>query len=193
MAPASAVCLPSQDLPMKGDFQMLLFGTAGTAQFQIHPVDAASELPAILEVYRQCEDFLALGPVGQASLAMVQADLAHSAAEGGVFCGIYDHASGLMLGIVDFMLSGFEGDPSRAFLSLLMIAVPYRSQGLGGAVVRLVEDEIRRAGQARAIKSGVQINNPQAIRFWQRMAYRIISDAQPFPDGTVAYQLWKDL
>ena len=41
------------------------------------------DLPAVLEVYRQCEDFLALGPVARASLQMVQQDLAISRQENG--------------------------------------------------------------------------------------------------------------
>ena len=162
--------------------------------FVIRPVSGtAAELEEILEVYRQCEDFLALGPVPYASLEMVLADLDIARAEGGVYYGIYDSVNGHMLGIVDFVTAGFEGDPELAFLSLLMIGAPYRGQGLGAEVVKVVEDTICRQGKARFIRSGVQVNNPSGIRFWQRMGYRIISDAEAMPDGTVADQLWKDL
>jgi hypothetical protein len=51
----------------------------------------------ILEVYRRCEDFLALGPEPKASLEMVLADLEISRQEGGCFCGIYG-PTGNMLG-----------------------------------------------------------------------------------------------
>ena len=50
-----------------------------------------------LEVYRRCEDFLALGPEPKASLEMVLADLEISRQEGGCFCGIYG-PTGNMLG-----------------------------------------------------------------------------------------------
>jgi len=162
-------------------------------RFIIRPVDETREAAAILEVYRQCEDFLSLGTVAFASPEMVQLDLDHSRDEGGVFCGIYDRVTGEMMGIVDFIIAGFEGDPALAFLSLLMIAAPFRGQGLGEAVVQAVEREIRRADQARAIESGVQINNPQAVRFWQRLGYRIVSEPIPLPDGTTVYRQWKDL
>jgi len=56
--------------------------------FSIRPIQD-SELDAVLEVYRQCEDFLALGPVAQASPQMVAADIALSRGQGGLFCGIY--------------------------------------------------------------------------------------------------------
>lgn len=161
--------------------------------FTICPVDETREALDILEVYRQCEDFLALGPVVVASPEMVQADLRLSQEEGCTFCGIYDCVTGEMMGIVDFSTNGFEGDPALAFLSLLMIAAPFRGHGLGEAVVQAVESEIRRAGQARAIESGVQVNNPSGIRFWQRMGYRIVSGPTLMPDGTTVYRLYKDL
>jgi ribosomal protein S18 acetylase RimI-like enzyme len=162
--------------------------------FEIVPIrGTAEELAEILEVYRQCEDFLALGPVPIASMEMVLADLALSVEEGGTYYGIYPPGGGKMMGVVDFVLAGFEGDPQMAFLSLLMIAVPYRAQGLGAKVAQEVEERIRRDGRARAIHSGVQVNNPAAIRFWQRMGYHIISGAEDMPDGTTVYQVLKEL
>lgn len=157
-----------------------------------------AELDAVLEVYRQCEDFLALGPVPKASMEMVLADLALSKKEGGTFCGIYARSTDpstpeQMLGIVDFLPTGFEHDPRCADLALLMIAAPYRDQGLGAAVVQAVEAEICRVGRAREIHSGVQVNNPGGIRFWQRMGYIIVTGAELMPDGTTAYQLRKDV
>jgi ribosomal protein S18 acetylase RimI-like enzyme len=161
-----------------------------TEQFIIRPVQP-HERDAILNVYRQCEDFLALGPVSTASMEMVDADLQHSRDDGGIFCGIYA-PDGTMMGIVDVILSGFEGNPAHAFLSLLMIAQPYRSSGLGAEVVHRVETEMLRDPQIEAILSGVQVNNPGGIRFWQRMGYRITSGPKDFPDGTTAYALRKD-
>ena len=162
--------------------------------FVIRPVTGRpEELAQIVEVYRQCEDFLSLGPVPQASLAMVEADLALSRKENGIFCSITLLPSFEMAGIVDFVPSGFEGDPGLAFLSLLMIAAPYRRRGLGEAVVQAVEEWIARDGRVRAIHSGVQANNPAAIRFWRRMGYEIVSRARLMEDGTVAYQLSKQL
>lgn len=160
--------------------------------FSIRPVQP-DEMDAILQVYRQCEDFLALGPVATASMSMVLADLDLSKQAGGQFCGIYDQETGLMMGVVDYVASGYRGKLEVAYLTLLMIAAPYRNNGLGAEVVRRVEEEICREGRVNVIKAGVQINNPGAIRFWQRMGYRIVSGAQAQPDGTVAYQLEKTL
>jgi ribosomal protein S18 acetylase RimI-like enzyme len=160
----------------------------------IRPVEQnEAELEQVLAVYRQCEDFLALGPIATASLEMIAADLALSRHKGGTFCAIEGLESGEMVGVVDFVCGGFEGDPELAFLSLLMIAAPHRNRGLGAAVVRGVEDAIRDDSRARAIRSGVQANNPGGIRFWQRMGYHIISGAEPLADGTVAFNLWKKI
>ncbi len=158
--------------------------------FTIRPV-TSDDIPAILNVYRQCEDFLALGPQPTASLEMVLADLALSQRQGGVFCGVYA-PDGEMMAIVDYVPSGWEGRADTASLSLLMIAAPYRGQGLGRQVVAWVEREIRRDPAVTAIDSGVQVNNPVAIAFWQRMGYRITSGPELMPDTTTVYHLWKD-
>lgn len=72
------------------------------------------DLGAVLDVYLQCEDFLALGPEPTASMAMVLKDIEISQRKGGVFCGVYS-ADGRMIGVVDFVPRSFEGDPHIAF------------------------------------------------------------------------------
>ncbi len=156
----------------------------------IHPVGVA-EQDVVLTVYRQCQDFLALGPQPRASLEMVQADMELSRQQGGVFCGIYN-AQGEMIGVVDFILAESAHRP-QAHLSLLMIARPYRDQGVGAEVVRQVEQLIRQNPHARSICAGVQVNNPAAVRFWQKMGYRIVGGPEAMPDQTTVYHLRKDL
>lgn len=168
---------------------------------EIHPV-GVGQAAEILEVYRQCEDFLALGPQPQASLQMVLDDLMHSAAEGGQFCGIWNPrgkiacgkiATVRMVGVVDYVPEMHRGQPGQAFISLLMIARPYRSQGLGALVVRRVEAEVTRNGRVEAILSAVQTNNPGAIRFWERQGYRVAGGPETNPDGTTVFHLRKDI
>jgi ribosomal protein S18 acetylase RimI-like enzyme len=157
----------------------------------LHPI-TPEELDAVLAVYQQCEDFLALGPVPTASMEMVLKDIELSKGYGGSFCGIYT-SEGKMIGIIDYVPNNFEGDPQAAFLSLLMIGAPFRSQGIGKAVVQAIEKEIRRNAQVNKILSGVQVNNPQAMQFWQRNGYRIVSEPKLHPDQTTAFDLRKDL
>src|SRR5512134_1193177 len=105
---------------------------------EIHPI-GEGDVYAILEVYRQCEDFLALGPVATASLEMVLKDLELSREQNGIFCGIHN-AAGEMIGVLDYVPANFEGDPQAAYLALLMIAAPHRKQGIGKAVVEAFEE-----------------------------------------------------
>ena len=158
---------------------------------EITPV-MQDNLAAVLQVYQQCEDFLALGPVATASMEMVLKDIELSKNEGGTFCGIYT-ADGKMIGVVDYVPRNYQGEPQAAFLSLLMIALPYRNQGVGKAVVDAVENEIRKDAQVTVILSGVQVNNPKAMRFWQRNGYRIVSEPKLHPDQTTAVDLRKDM
>jgi ribosomal protein S18 acetylase RimI-like enzyme len=149
-------------------------------------------LDAVLDVYKLCEDFLALGPVATASMEMVLKDIEISKNEGGIFCGIYT-ADGKMIGVVDYVPKNYQGDPQVAFISLLMIGSPFRNQGIGRAVVDAVENEIRKDAPITVILSGVQVNNPQAARFWQRNGYRIVSEPKLYPDQTTAVDLRKEI
>lgn len=158
---------------------------------KIRPV-TQDDLHTILDVYRQCEDFLALGPAPVASREMVLKDLEISQSEGGTFCGIYT-ADREMIGVVDYIPCDFEGEPSQAYISLLMIAQPFRRQGIGEAVVAAIEGEIKRNAEVTTILSGVQVNNPDAIHFWERNGYNIVGGPEALPDQTTVYRLQKDL
>jgi hypothetical protein len=89
----------------------------------IRPIDHR-DLDFVLDVYRQCGDFLALGPESCASMGMVYGDIQLSKDEGGNYCSVFDFQDRL-IGVVDFILSQ-KGNPGHAFISLLMIALTYR-------------------------------------------------------------------
>ena len=146
---------------------------------------------AILAVYRQCEDFLALGPQPKASMAMVLGDMEMSRQRGALFCGIHD-AAGRMVGVADFTPSGYEGKPDVAFISLVMLVPELRGRGAGSEAVRLIERQIRKEPRVATIGSAVQVNNPGAQRFWLRHGYRIIGRPELQPDGTTVFLLRKD-
>ena len=172
--------------------------------FLFRPVTEA-DLPALLALYRQCEDFLALGPVATASLEMVQADVALTRPQGGVYGGIYipptpPDTEWVLAGVLD-VFPNYGGEAGCAELELLMLGAPYRGQGLGAAVVEWLltqgAPELWGASNLqpppslpiRRWISGVQANNPGAIRFWQRMGFRITGPAALCDDGTTAYPL----
>ena len=133
---------------------------------EIRPV-TPDDLEAVLEVYRQCEDFLALGPVpdrldgnGVEGYRDITGRERH-------FRRDLRGKTGKMIGILDYVPDNYQGDPTTAYLSLFMLAAPFRNQGLGKAVVEAFEDEIRKNELVKTILAGVQVNNPQAVRFWQ--------------------------
>ncbi len=158
--------------------------------FTIKNVDE-NDIDAIFEVYKQCEDFLSLGPVPHASKQMILDDFKISEEEGGTFCGIF--INGEMIGIIDFVLSNFDGIPSNAYLSLLMISQYQRRKGIGRDVIEAVEIEILKNDSIKSILAGVQTNNKSAIAFWGKMGYKIVSEAELLPDTTIAFKLKKGI
>ena len=127
---------------------------------------------SVFSVYKNCEDFLSLGPVSIASMKMVEEDLLGSRENNGTFCVIeYDNK---IVGIIDYIPFGYEGNPENAFLSLIMIAKDYRSKGIGDIAVAEVEKIITENKTIKMIFSGVQTNNERAISFWIKHGYKII-------------------
>ncbi len=149
------------------------------------------DIDSIYNIYKNCEDFLSLGPVPIASKQMILDDFKISEDEGGIYCGIF--FQGKMIGIIDFVLSGFEGNPCNSYLSLLIISANYRKQGIGKEAVKLVEAEILKNNIIKSILAGVQTNNKHAITFWENMGYKIVSGPQVMSDTTVTFKLQKDI
>jgi len=155
----------------------------------IRPVDAGA-LGQALDVYRECEDFLALGPEPKASAEMVLNDMLLSSKEGGVFCGAFDD-EGRMLAVVNYQHSGYGGSPDAAFISLLIVRQSQRGKGIGRAILQQVEDIILQGAAIRHILTAVQENNPAALRFWNRMGYSTLSGPHAQPDGTTVFYMEK--
>jgi ribosomal protein S18 acetylase RimI-like enzyme len=148
-----------------------------------------SDLSAILAVYQDCEDFLSLGPVAKASMAMVLADIEHSQNGNGLYCAI-DSNEKQTVGILDFTPQVVEG---TSMLSLLMISLHHRRKGYGRAVATALELYLRSKLKTQRIESGVQVNNPTGIRFWMELGYRIAQVPRHLDDQTVAYEMVKTI
>jgi ribosomal protein S18 acetylase RimI-like enzyme len=159
--------------------------------FKIERISEGS-LSQVLKVYKQCEDFLALGPEPCASEEMVIKDIEHSVTEDGLFCGIFDSHDDI-LGIVDFVPHSCKDSGDSAFISLIMIAKPYRNKGLGAKVIEAIETYIRKYPQNKAVLSAVQTNNEKAIRFWKALGYIIVGRPELQPDKTTVYNIRKYL
>ena len=87
----------------------------------------------------------------------------------------------LLAGILDYAPEPDGG----VFIELLMLAPACRGRGLGEAVMDWLQGETR----ASVLRAAVQVNNPEAIRFWQRIGFRITGPAALQNDGTTTYPL----
>ncbi|MEW6756276.1 MAG: GNAT family N-acetyltransferase [Candidatus Latescibacterota bacterium] len=159
-----------------------------TRHLRVGPVDDRDLRPT-LEVYRQCEDFLSLGPVARASPEMVRTDVEHSRQAGGLYCGIWD-GHGLQVGVLDVIPQPRDG---TAFLELLMIGRPYRERGYGAEVLAALESYLQSTYSTGVLGAGVQVNNTSAIRFWQSHGFQIGTEQRAMPDGTTTYAMTKAL
>jgi len=147
------------------------------------------DFAALLEVYRQNADFLALAGL-TADEALLREDLAHFAALGAETWVIEKDAQ--TAGLAAWIPAGYEGRPEQAYLELMMIGRPWRSQGLGSQVMLALQARLRENG-CRVLFAHVQVNNPRGQAFWLRCGFRVEGEAQAQPDGTVTVRLRLDL
>jgi GNAT superfamily N-acetyltransferase len=153
--------------------------------FELRPV-AVRDRAALVTLYRQCEDFIRLGSTAPIDGAMVQTDLEISQRNRGIFLCIW-LPDGVLAGVADYIPAGFEGMAHCAFVELLMIGRPWRGRGLGAAVLKWIEQRVWAAPEITILRLGVQVNNPQGIKFWEAHGFSRIGGPTPNPDGTVGY------
>jgi RimJ/RimL family protein N-acetyltransferase len=106
-----------------------------------------------------------------------------------LFCVIED-LLGRTVGVLDFVPELSEG---TAVLELLMISCEHRNKGHGRSVLAALECHLRTRHRVNRIDSGVQSKNPDAIRFWKRAGFTIADKARDMNDGTVAFQMTKEM
>ena len=166
-------------------FAWIDFRTAELSVRKVHD----SDLTALVEIYRQCEDFLSLGPVDVAAQEMVLADISHSRAQGCQYCVTLD-TDGRFVGVLDVIP---ELKKQVACLSLLMIGKSYRNQGFGTAVLSGIEHQLKQLYGTTTIEAGVQVNNHDGIRFWQSRGFLIGATPILREDGTTTCDMTKEI
>ncbi len=98
-----------------------------------------------------------------------------------------------MIGVIDTVPENFSGLAGVSFIALLMIAKPHRGHGLGEKVVKMLEIDFTRNHGCKIMRLGVMTNNPGALRFWERLGYRIYKGPVLQPDKTLVVYLQKKL
>jgi len=146
----------------------------------------------VFEVYRQCEDFLSLGPQPVASMEMVLKDIQASLTKNGVYYGIFLDESE-MIGILDLIPREVENIVEAVYIELFMITPQHRQRGIGTQILRVIEANIKNKTGVNQILASAQINNPRALSFWQRNGYVIFGGPELQPDLTTVYHMKKDL
>lgn len=156
---------------------------------------AARDYAAVVEIYRQTPRFVVElnGRSAESiNLEMVEEDAAQAANHGAQFAGLFLCASSTMMGVADFVPSGYKGRPSQAWIALLMIAEPYQRQGYGREACQLIEETILADPLVQTIGLGVLVKNGPALGFWQAMGYQRVGSTVTDNDGRELVILKKD-
>ncbi len=121
---------------------------------------------------------------------MVVEDIEGSRQRNGQFCAIKNH-QGVAIGVLDFIPD--TRSTGSSYLSLLMIAAPWRGRGYGRAVAEALEVYQQATCDIERMGAAVQINNSNAIRFWKSLGYAVSDEPSEQSDGTVIYKMTKVL
>ena len=154
----------------------------------------ARDYPAVVEIYRQTPRFIVelngRSP-DSIGLEMVEEDAAKAANHGATFAGLFLRESGQMIGVVDYVPSGYGGQPNRAWIALLLIAEPYQRQGYGTEAYRLIEETVFADSDVQTLGLGVLVNNGPALGFWRAMGYERVGSTVQDRDGRDVVMLQK--
>ena len=88
-----------------------------------------------------------------------------------------------MVGFMDVVRG--HPDPSTAYLSLLLIAEPFRRRGIGRAAYHEVESVIVGWGTCDRIRTSVLRVNEQVIPFARKMGFQPTGETRPYRYGSV--------
>jgi RimJ/RimL family protein N-acetyltransferase len=150
-----------------------------------------SDSEKVMEVYRQCRDFLALGPQTEPSLEMVVRDIRSCEEQYGVFYGIF-LVPGELIGVISVVPRETNNQVESVYIELMMIIPAYRQKGVGRQVLKLIESTVKQKIGISRFLTSVQLNNSGAIRFWQTSGYQIMDCPELQPDATTVYHFKKE-
>ncbi len=142
---------------------------------------------AMLAVYEQCADYLALQTPEPPSGAMVQSDVATTAKLGGVLAGIYRRDSNELIGMISFVPQNFRGQRDYAFVLNLMIGSTQRRQGYGTEAYRAVEESIWRDEDVKRIGALLLPQHEPSYAFAEKQGFERAGG--PFKNKR-GYGLW---
>ncbi len=146
---------------------------------------AEADKQAAVQLYQQPEACLVFEPLTPVTLDNVEVDMECALEDGGQYYGIF-HPTGPLVGIISYIPARNPDSPGSATITKLFLAASYRQEGLGEAVVRAIEMELRREPELRKVLVGVQSKNAYALQFWKVNGYELTSGAPFLP-------AWEDM
>lgn len=157
-----------------------------TTRLTIKPV-TDDDAEAVLMVYEQCADYLALQTPEVPSVAMVQSDLATTARNAGIFAGIFRRESNDLIGVISFVPKNFRGQYDYAFVLNVMIRVSDRRRGYGTEAYRAVEELIFSNAEVKRIGTLLLPQHEPAYAFAEKLGFERAGG--PFKNRR-GYGLW---
>jgi RimJ/RimL family protein N-acetyltransferase len=129
------------------------------------------DVEATLKVYEASVDFLDLQTTEPPSIEMARSDMQSSSQRGSVFAGIFNRASGELIGITDFVPKNFRGQSDYAWVSVLLIRESDRGQGFGSEAYRAVEDFIFGDPEVTRIGTVLVPQYEPALKFAEKLGF----------------------
>ncbi|WBW97448.1 GNAT family N-acetyltransferase [Oceanirhabdus sp. W0125-5] len=144
---------------------------------------------SVYNVYKRNEDFLSLGPQPNATREMVLSDIEYSERNGGYYCTIC--CNNHVVGIIDFIPSMYKKQQDCAYINLIMIKQEYRNMNIGKAVIKVIEEWLKKEHKISSVYISVQENNTKGIDFWISQGYQVISKPELQEDTTIVLHMRK--
>jgi RimJ/RimL family protein N-acetyltransferase len=139
-----------------------------TEQFIIKEV---ADAETILTVYLNSVDYLDTQTPDGPSIEMVREDMALTAQQGGVLCGIFRRDTAQPVGVIGFVPHSFRGQRDYAWLSLLMIQEVDRLKGYGYEAYQAVEATIFADEAVTRIGTLLLPQFDASLRFAEKMGF----------------------
>jgi RimJ/RimL family protein N-acetyltransferase len=153
------------------------------------PLTEADHADALQEVYRATPAYWQMYELPSAPAGQAARDLAAAAATPGrSLMGIVrrvdptDPTQGVeMVGTVDFRIGWPE--PQIVYVAMIMVAEPYQRQGIGTQAWQILAPWLAQSAEMQLARTGVEQFNPNALRFFQSLGFRLSGASSRIQSG----------